>query len=87
MIWEEVRKAHENQWLIIEALEAHESGEKKIIDHMTVDDTFYDDNNKALLEYVKLHKRNRERQLFVVHTSVLELEIYTQRWIGVSADK
>jgi hypothetical protein len=86
MIWEEVRKAHENQWLIIEAIDAHQSGDKKMIDQMAVVNTFYNDNNKALLEYVKLHKKHRERQLYVVHTSVPKLEIYTQRWIGVRAD-
>lgn len=86
MLWVEVKRAHPNQWVIIEAIEAHTEGDKRIINQMTVVDNFQDDNNKALLHYLQLHRKHRERELYVVHTSRPELDIIEQKWIGVRAD-
>jgi len=85
MLWKEVKIAYPNQWVIIEAIDAHTEGENRIIDQITVVDTFHD-NNKALLQYLKLHRKHRERELYVVHTSRPELDIIEQKWIGVRAD-
>lgn len=86
MIWKEVKRAYPNQWVIIEAIEAHTEGDKRVIAQMTVVNNFQDDNNKALLQYLQLHRKHRERELYVVHTSRPELDIIEQRWIGVRAD-
>lgn len=86
MIWEEVKKAYPSQWLVIEAVEAHTDGDRRIINQITVVDSFQDDNNKALLQYLQLHRKHRERELYVVHTSRPELDIIEQNWIGVRAD-
>ena len=86
MLWEEVKKIYPNQWLIIEAIEAHTEGNKRIVEQITVLANFQDDNNKALLQYLQLHRKHRERELYVVHTSRPELDIIEQRWIGVRAD-
>ena len=86
MIWNDVKKIHPNQWVIIEAIEAHTEGDKRVIENITVVGTFHEDNNKALLEYVKLHRKHREREMYVVHTSRPELDIIEQKWIGVRAD-
>jgi len=69
MIWEEVKNVYPNQWLIIEAIEAYTEGDKRIIAQMTVVNNYQDDNNKALLQYLQLHRKHRERELYVVHTS------------------
>lgn len=86
MLWKEVKNAYPNQWVIIEAIEAHTDGNKRIINQLTVVDNFQDDNNKALLQYLKLHRKHRERELYVVHTSRPELDIIEQRWIGLRAE-
>lgn len=86
MLWEEVKKTYPNQWVIIEAIEARTEGNKRIIEQITVVDNFLNDNNKALLQYLQLHRKHRERELYVVHTSRPELDIIEQRWIGVRAD-
>lgn len=86
MLWVEVKRAYPNQWVIIEAIEAYTEGDKRIITQMTVVDNFQDDNNKALLHYLQLHRKHRERELYVVHTSRPELDIIEQKWIGVRAD-
>ncbi|KJS14883.1 MAG: hypothetical protein VR69_15485 [Peptococcaceae bacterium BRH_c4b] len=86
MLWVEVKRAYPNQWVIIEAIEAHTEGDKRIIAQMTVVDNFQEDNNKALLQYLQLHRKHRERELYVVHTSRPELDIIEQKWIGVRTD-
>lgn len=86
MTWEEVKKMYPNQWVIIEAIEAYTDGNKRIISQITVVENFYNDNNNALLQYLQLHRRHRERELYVVHTSRPELDIVEQNWIGVRAD-
>lgn len=85
MTWNDVKKAYPDQWLIIEAIEAHTQVDKRILDNITVVDSFQN-NNEALMGYVKLHRKNRERELYAVHTSRVELGIIEQRWIGVRAD-
>ena len=86
MTWEDVKKAYPNQWLVIEAIEAHTEESDRILDNIIVVDTFYDDNNKALLEYVKLHRKDRTRELYVVHTLRKELNIVEKKLVGVRAD-
>jgi len=86
MLWEEVKKIYPNQWVIIEAMEAHTEGNKRIIGQITVVNNFHDDNNQALLQYLQLHRKYREREFYVVHTSRPELDIIEQRWTGVRAE-
>lgn len=57
MIWEDIKKAYTDQWLIIEAIEAHTEGDERILNNIAVVETFQDDNNRAMLEYVNLHRR------------------------------
>lgn len=80
------KKVYSNQWVIIEAIDAHTEGNKRVIAQMAVIDNFQDDNNKALLQYLQLHRKHRERELYVVHTSRPELDIIEQGWIGIRAD-
>jgi hypothetical protein len=86
MQWENIKVSYPNQWLIIEAIDAHTEGDRRVIDKISVVDTFNDDNNKALLQYVQLHRKNREKEFYVVHTSRPELDIIEQRWVGVRAN-
>ncbi len=86
MLWGDAKKAYPNQWVIIEAIDAHTEGNARIIKQMTVVDNFQDDNNRALLQYLQLHRKHRERELYVVHTSRLELDVIEQKWIGVRAN-
>ena len=86
MLWEEIKKTYPNQWVIIEAIEAHTKGNQRIIEQMTVVNTYQGDNNNALLQYLQLHRKHRERELYVVHTSRPELDIVEEKWIRVRAD-
>lgn len=83
MKWEEVRQKYNNEWIIIEAINARTQEDIRLIDQITVVDAFNDDNNKALHKYVELHKAFPERELYAVHTSREQLNIKERRWIGV----
>jgi hypothetical protein len=85
MTWNDLKKVYHDKWLIIEAIEAHTQVDKRILDNIAVVDSFQN-NNEALMSYVKLHRKHREKELYVVHTSRVELDIIEQRWIGVRAD-
>jgi hypothetical protein len=86
MLWDEVKKVYPSQWIIIEAIEAYTEGDRRIINQITVVNNFHNDNNEALLQYLQVHRKHRERELYVVHTSRPELDILEQKWIGVRAD-
>ncbi len=83
MKWEEVRQKYNNEWVIIEAINARTQEDIRLIDQVTVVDAFNDDNHKALRKYVELHKAFPEKELYVVHTSRERLNIKERRWIGV----
>ncbi|WP_352419477.1 hypothetical protein [Proteiniborus sp.] len=83
MKWEDVRQKYNNEWIIIEAINARTQDDNRIIDQLTVVDAFNNDNNEALRKYVELHKAHPERELYVVHTSRDQLNIKERRWTGV----
>lgn len=83
MKWEDVKKKYINQWVLIEALEAHSENEERIIDDISVIDVTGSDSKKALEGYKELHRENNERELYVVHTSREKLDIKEKTWLGI----
>ncbi len=83
MEWADERKKYKNEWVIIEAINARTQDDNRIIEQLTVVDTFNTDNNGALRKYVELHENHPERELYVVHTSREQLNIKERRWTGV----
>lgn len=55
MKWEKVKSLYKNQWVIIEAIEAHSKNSERILDEISVVDVTGDDSRKALEIYKKLH--------------------------------
>ena len=82
MKWEEIRTHYPQQWLLVEAIEAHSEGDRRITDQLAVVDTF-EDSRTALHRYAKLHHDEPERELYVLHTSREKLEIIERRWLGI----
>lgn len=83
MKWADVKQKYIDEWLIIEAINARSEDSNRIVEELTVVDTFNNNNNAALRKYVELHKVNPERELYVVHTSRDQLNIKERRWTGV----
>ena len=83
MLWSEVRKIYPDQWLIIEAMEAHTGADnRRELDKIAVIETC-DDGDIAMNKYRQLHARYPEREFYFVHTSRKKLDIRERQWIGI----
>ena len=83
MKWEDIRQKYIDEWIIIEAINARTEDGNRIVEELTIVDNFDNDNNRALRKYVKFHKANPKRELYVVHTSRNKLNIKERRWTVV----
>ena len=83
MFWSEIREAYPNQWLVIEALEAHTtpSGQRELDDIAVVE--VCKDGNAAMKSYRLWHSRYPEREFYFVNTSREKLDIRERQWVGV----
>ena len=82
MKWQEIRTHYPDQWVLVEALQAHNEGDRRIIEDFAVVDTF-PDSVSGLRAYEELHQRAPEREYLVVHTSREELDITVRYWTGI----
>ena len=83
MKWLDVRRKYPNQWLIIEALQAHTTAESqrildavKVIEHCA-------NSVIAMQSYRHLHERYPEREFYFAHTSREQLDIRERVWAGI----
>jgi hypothetical protein len=82
MKWEQIKSHYPSQWLLVEAIKAHSENDRRILDDLSVIDSF-PDSNSAMQSYAKLHRGAPERELYVLHTDRRQLEIKERRWLGV----
>ncbi len=83
MLWSEIRKCYPDQWLIIEALEAHTtSNNHRFLDRLAVIESC-SDGSAAMQKYRQLHKKFPEREFYFLHTSREELDIQERVWLGI----
>ncbi len=82
MKWEEVREHYPQQWLLVEAVEAHSSSGKRVLDELAVIGIF-SDSTKALRRYVQLHHKSPEREMYVLHTDRAQVEFEERHWLGL----
>ncbi|TRM10877.1 hypothetical protein FH966_03615 [Lentibacillus cibarius] len=83
MKWEDVRQAFPEQWVLIEAVQAHtDDKSERVLEEISLLKNFskYSDAMKA---YQKIHQENPERELYVLHTSRKEPNIIEKKWVGV----
>lgn len=82
MRWKEVRKAYPDQWLVIEAVQAHSEDDRRVLDKIAVVEVCAD-GTAALQSYRKLHHAYPEREYYFVHTRRAELDIRERQWLGI----
>ena len=83
MLWSEIRKAYLNQWLVIEAIEAHTTpSSQRELDKIAVIEICVD-GNTAMKRYRHLHSEFPEREFYFVNTSREELDIRERQWVGI----
>jgi hypothetical protein len=83
MKWQDARKQYPNTWVLIEALDAYTTDEKRrIVGNLVVVDR-YTDFFLAMDAYKKLHRQKPNREMYVVHTVNEEIKIKEQYWAGI----
>lgn len=83
MKWQDVRKQYPDTWLLIEALEAHTTEEKRrIVENLVVIEQYVDFFN-AMTAYKELHHQKPNREMYVVHTINEEIKIKERYWAGI----
>lgn len=83
MLWSEIRKAYPNQWLVIEAIEAHTTpSNQRELDKIAVVETC-PDGSAAMTRYRHLHAQYPEREYYFVSTSRERLDIRERQWVGI----
>ncbi len=84
MNWEEIRSHYPHQWLLVEAIRAYSEAGKRILEQISVVNTF-PDSVTAMKGYAKLHREAPKRELFVFHTDREILDITERRCLGIRA--
>jgi len=83
MRWPEIRATHPDQWLVVEAIEAHTTEDnRRHLDRLAVLERC-PDGKAAMDRYRNLHREFPARELYFVHTSREELDIEERRWLGI----
>lgn len=82
MVWQEIRQHYPQQWLLVEAIQAHSEANHRILEHLSVVDAF-SDSVSAMRRYAQLHREAPQRELYVFHTSRETLAITERQWLGV----
>lgn len=80
--WEEIRRQFPRQWLLVEALAAHSSDGKRILNAIAVLDALHE-AGAAMKSYQEVHRRSPQRELYVVHTDRKALDITEVNWLGI----
>jgi hypothetical protein len=82
MRWAEIRRQYPDQWLVIDALEAHTEGDRRKLEQMTVVEVC-PDGATAFQRYRELHRQYPLREFYFVHTAREELDIRERHWLGL----
>jgi len=83
MKWSEIRNTYPDQWLVVEALEAHTKADnRRHIERFAVIEPCAD-GSSAMQAYRRLHQEYPEREFYFVHTSREELDIRERNWLGI----
>lgn len=82
MTWNQIRSHFPRQWLLIEATQAHTEESRRILEDLAVVDCFAD-GQAAMRQYTATHRREPQRELYVLHTDRESIEITELNWTGL----
>jgi hypothetical protein len=75
MNWQQIRETYPGNWVVVEALNAHTEGVNRVLDQLELVAAFGDDSHAAWAHYERIHKSDRTRELYVLHTDRQDLNI------------
>lgn len=75
MQWQEICEQYPHTWVVVEAIDAYTEGSKRVANQLEVVGVFNDNWKRAWDEYRALHRADRWREYYVLHTDRRELDI------------
>lgn len=82
MQWSDVRTAHPNQWLVIEALKARSCDGRRVYDEIAVIERC-PDGPSTMKRYRELRREHPGREFCFIHTQTEKLEFEEIFWAGI----
>ncbi|GAB4398790.1 MAG: hypothetical protein OHK0052_21990 [Anaerolineales bacterium] len=83
MLWSEICQKYPNQWLVIEAIQAHTLPDtQRQFDDIAVIQVC-NSGNEAMQQYRQLHLKHPAREFYFVHTSRTKLDVRERQWVGI----
>lgn len=82
MQWSEIRQQYPGQWVLVEAVDVHTEGDQRVLDDISILQSF-EDVQAAMDRYSVVHRKSPFRELYIVHTSREALEISEMRLLNV----
>ena len=83
MQWPEIRRAYPDQWLVVEALEAHTTSDRQRVPDRLAVIELCPDRSAAFQCYRRLRQQFAQREFYFLHTSREVLDIRESRWLGI----
>ncbi len=74
MIWQQVRETYPSQWVVLEAVEAHNVENKRIFENISVVNAV-DDSLSAMKKYRVHHKKHPDRAFLFASTVNDKLDV------------
>lgn len=82
MIWQQVRETYPSQWVVLEAVEAHNVENKRIFENISVVNAMAD-SLSAMKKYKVLHKKHPDREFLFASTVNDKLDVTVHEWVGI----
>lgn len=82
MKWSDIQDLYPNEWVVIEAIDAHSDNGTRLVEDMAIVQQF-DDSYEAMKRCNELQRDRPSSEFYFLHTSKPRVEIRERRWIGV----
>lgn len=82
MIWQQVRESYPSQWVVLEAVEAHNVDNKRIFENISVVDAV-SDSLSAMKKYKILHQKYPYREFLFASTVNDKLNVTVHQRVGI----
>ncbi len=75
MNWNELRLQYPHSWLLVEAFDAYTENGQRVIPHLELIAVFYQDWAAAWERYQSLHRADKNREYYILHSDREALDI------------
>jgi hypothetical protein len=82
MTWQEIRNLCPSQWVVVEAIGAYTEEQRRVINELVLLNVFGADVRAAWVRYEELHRADRYREYYVIHTERKETDIRVLKAFG-----